>query len=333
MTSNEVNGSGISARSGAQALALLAAPLNVFVLRALTTGPKRQVELQHESGSPAQSTLRSHLDTLQSVGAIVKHRRAAFPGSLEYELAEPGRELGFVAIALERWLAQAPAGLPKLGTEAGGAAIKALIDSWSSTMLRALVERPLSLSELDDQIGALDCSSLERRLAAMRLAGMVEALPSNGQGTPYAITDWLRHGIGPIVAGSRWERRNVPADSARIGRIDAETALMLAAPLLQLAKEVSGACRMVVELPDGSENGSAAVVVGVEDGHIVSCVLGGGEADAWATGPPKAWFRAAIEADPGDLEVGGESRLASSLLEGIYGALFGLRSGGNSFRY
>jgi DNA-binding HxlR family transcriptional regulator len=333
LTSSEVNGSGISARTGAQALALLTAPLNVLVLHALSTGPKRQVELRRESGSPAQSTLRSHLSALERFGVIVKHGRAALPGSLEYELAEPGRELRFVAIALQRWLARAPEEPLELGGGPAKAAIKALVDGWSSTMLRALVAGPLSLAELDKLIDALNYPSLERRLAAMRLTGLVEAAPGNGRGAPYAITDWLRQGIGPIVAASRWERRNVPAESAKIGRIDAETALMLAMPLLQLANEASGTCRMAVEVANGSESQPATVMIVVEDGRIVSCVLGHDDADAWAAGPPNAWFRAAIEADLGHLEIGGQSRLANSLLESLYGALFGRRVGMDSFRY
>jgi DNA-binding HxlR family transcriptional regulator len=317
-----VNGSGYGARSGARTLGLLAVSLNGVILRSLSTGPKRQVELRHESGSPAQSTLRAHLNALEGIGAILKHRRSAFPGSVEYELAEPGRELGFVSLALERWLAEAPEGPLELREEAGGAAVKALADGWSSTMLRALSARPLSLTELDSLIGALNYPSLERRLGAMRLCGLVEAVPGNGKGTPYAVTDWLRRGIGPLGAASRWERRNVPAETAAIGRIDAEAALLLALPLLQLPVGLSGACRLVVELSSGGEGESAVITALARDGRIVSCVARSEDADAWAAGSPNAWFRAAIEADPSHLELGGNSRLARALLEGLYGALF-----------
>ncbi len=54
-------------------------------------------------------------------------------------------------------------------------------------------------------ISSLSYPSLERRLAAMRLAGLIEARPGNGRGTPYAVTDWLRRGIArwpPPSAGS-----------------------------------------------------------------------------------------------------------------------------------
>ena len=76
----------------------------------LSEGPKRQLELRREARSPAQSTLRAHLKSLEGIGAIARQRRNAFPGTVEYELEKPGEELLFVAATLKRWLAAAPQG-------------------------------------------------------------------------------------------------------------------------------------------------------------------------------------------------------------------------------
>ena len=73
----------------------------------------------------------------------------------------------------------------------------------------------------------------------MRLAGQVEPLPGNGRGTPYAVTDWLRRGVGPLAAAARWERRNRPTETAPIGALDVEAAFLLRPSLLSLAPEVS----------------------------------------------------------------------------------------------
>jgi DNA-binding HxlR family transcriptional regulator len=327
LTAGTVNGSGNQARSGAHALGLLAVPLHSQILRSLATGPKRQVELRRESDSPALSTLRSHLRTLEGIGVVVKRRRNAFPGSLEYELGEAGEELLFVMRMLERWLGRAPDQAFELSGEAAKVAVKALVEGWSSTMVRALAAGPRSLTELDRLISAYNYPSLERRLGAMRLAGLVAATDRNGKGTPYAVTNWLRGGVGPLVAASRWERRNQPADTARIGRIDAEAALMLAVPLLRLPEHLSGVCRLVIELSDGSSDRPAAVTIGVERGRTALCSISDGtRADAWATGPVGAWFRTAIEADPESLELGGDCRLARGLLSSLYDALFGART-------
>ena len=227
---------------------------------------------------------------------------------------------------LERWLARAPDGALELGGDPAKAAIKALVEGWSSTMIRALAAGPRSLTELDRLIAAYNYPSLERRLGAMRMAGLVAPTERNGNGTPHVVTDWLRGGVGPLVAASRWERRNQPADTARIGRIDAEAALMLAVPLLRLPEQLAGVCHLVVELANDSNGRPAAVTVAVGQGRAkLSALADNNRADAWATGSVGAWFRAAIEADPDHLELGGDCRLAGALLASLHDALFSPR--------
>lgn len=324
MAADTVNGSGNGARSGAQTLVLLAAPLNVLILRALAEGAKRQVELRKEAGSPAQTTLRAQLKRLQEADAIETHRRNRFPGVLEYELTVAGRDLLFVADTLECWLGQAPDGPLSLGGNAAKAAIKALAEGWSTTMLRALAAGPLSLTELDRVIGALTYPSLERRLAAMRLAGHVEARSSNGRGTPYALTAWARQGIAPLAVAARWERRHMPRDTAPIGRVDVEAAFLLSVPLLSLANDVSGSCRMAVEIAGGKERRLAGVLVRIENGQVESCTSRlQGTPDAWALGSVAAWLEAMIEADMDRIEPGGDGRLARALLDSLHRTLFG----------
>ncbi len=324
MTANSVNGSGNGARSGAQALVLLVAPLNVPILRALAAGPKQQTELRREAGSPAQTTLRAQLKKLVEIGAIDKQRRNRFPGVLEYELTPAGSGLLVVADALDRWLAQAPDGSLQLGSGAARAAIKALANGWSTTMLRTLAASPLSLTELDRVIGALSYPSLERRLAALRVTGQVAARKSNGRGTPYGMTDWGREGVGPIAAAARWERRHMPRQTAPIGRIDAEAIFLLAAPLLSLEGDVSGSCRMAMEVPSSNGQRLAGVVVGVENRRIESCTSRlEGKPQAWALGSVTAWLEAIVDADADSIEHGGDGRLAHALLLGLHRALFG----------
>ncbi len=319
-----VNGSGNGARSGAQTLFLLVTPLSALILRALTAEPKQQAELQRETGSPAQTTLRAQLKKLVEIGAIDKQRRNRFPGVLEYELTASGRGLLSVADALDHWLGQAPEAPLQLENGAAKAAIKALANGWSTTMLRALATSPRSLTELDRVIGSLSYPSLERRLAAMRLTGQVEARKSDGPGTPYAVTDWVRKGVGPLAAGARWERRHIPHQTAPIGRIDAEAIFLLTAPLLNLAGNVSGSCRMAVEIPDSDGQRLAGVVVGVENGRIESCTSRlQGSPDAWALGSPTAWLEAIVDADTDRIEHGGDGHLARALLDCLHRALFG----------
>ncbi|HEY5815836.1 MAG TPA: winged helix-turn-helix transcriptional regulator [Solirubrobacterales bacterium] len=296
----------------------------MLILRALAEGPKQQVELRQQTGLPAQTTLRAQLKRLEEIGAIEKQRRNRFPGVLEYELGSPGRDLLFVADTLDRWLARAPDGPLPLGGSPAKAAIKSLAESWSTAMLRALATGPLSLTELDRVIVSLSYPSLERRLAAMRLAGHVEACPSNGRGTPYALTDWTRQGIGPLAAAARWERRHMPEHTAPIGRVDVEAAFLLSVPLLSPENAVSGSCRMAAEIPAGKERRLAGVVVSVKRGEIESCTSRlQGSPDAWALGSVTAWLEAVIEADTDRIEPGGDTRLARVLLDSLHRELFG----------
>jgi DNA-binding HxlR family transcriptional regulator len=324
LTADTVNGSGNGARSGAQTLVLLAAPLNVLILQSLHEGPKQQSDLLRTTGAPAQSTLRTQLKRLVEAGTIEKHRRNRFPGVLEYELTPSGHELLFVVAALEGWLCQAPEGELALDSRAAKAPIKALAEGWSTTMLRALAAGPLSLTELDRIISSLSYPALERRLAALRLASLIEARESNGRGTPYAVTNWLRQGVAPLAAAARWERHHAPRTTPPIGRLDVEAAFLLTVPLLQLSADLSGTCRLAVEIPNGRERRAAGVMIDIEEGKITACATRlRVEADAWALGSPRGWLDAVVGRDTAQLELGGDHRLAGAVLHLLHGALFG----------
>jgi len=333
LTASGVNGNGKGPRSGTRALTLLAGPLHGTVLQNLAGGPKQLVDLRREVGSPPQTTLRAHLKELDEIGGIVKRRRNRFPGVLEYELAPAGRELLFVATALERWLQRAPEGPLPFGSGGAKAAIKALAEGWSSTILRALAARPLSLTELDGVIAGLSYPSLERRLAAMRLAGQIEPCPSSGKGTPYTVTEWLREGMAPLAAATRWERRHLPEDTAPTTRLDTEASFLLTLPLLRLPRELSGSCRMGVEMKNGRDHRLVGAMAHVDHGRITSCsVRLEGTPNAWATGSAGSWLRAVIGSDMDQLELGGDQRLARALLDGLHSALFGAGSRGRASR-
>jgi DNA-binding HxlR family transcriptional regulator len=312
-------------RTGERVLGLLAAPLGSEILEQLSRGPRRLSELRRETGARRQAILRARLEELKEIGVVNRRRPSLLPGMGEYELTSlPGRELLFVATTLEGWLASAPAEPVALGSNAGRAAIKALVESWSSTMLRALAVGPASLVELDRQIASLGRGSLERRLAALRLAGLVETRRDGGPGRRYEITDWLRKGTAPIGAAARWELRHIPHGSTPIAPIDAEAGFLLAMPLLRPPGELAGSCRLAVEFGDGNERRLAGVTVEVKEGRVTSCSTHlQSSPNAWATGPPGAWLRTAIEADPKRLELGGDRRLVRGLLDGLNQALFG----------
>lgn len=314
-------------RSGAHALSLLATPLNFLILKSLTEGPKAQVTLRRETGLPAQTTIRAQLKKLTEAGAIVKGQRDRFPGTHAYELTGAGHDLLFVAATLERWLERSPEGPLSLSSNGAKAAIGALAAAWSTTLLRALAAKPLTLTELNDIIGTLNYPALQRRLGAMRLAGQLEAHRGNGRGSPNRITDWLREGVAPIAASVRWERRHLADKTAPIAALDTEAAFLLAVPLLRLPAELSGSCRLAAELPSGSKWSLAGVMVEIEKGGVASCITRlEGVPDAWVLGSPTAWLNAVIDGDRSHLELGGDGHLGRAIVDGLHRVLFGSRT-------
>jgi DNA-binding HxlR family transcriptional regulator len=267
--------------------------------------------------------MRWQLRTLTESGVLVRRREDSFPGALEYELGPVGRDLLAVSETLQVWLAAAPDGALPLGSPAAKNAIQALREGWATGMLRALAAGPLRLTDLNRLINPITYPSLERRLGAMRLVGLVEAMPGKGEGTPYAVTRWARQAIGPVIAAVRWERRHFGDEITPTSRRDVETAFLLAVPMLRLRSSLSGVCRLAVELRNDGRQPVAGVMVTLEEGRIAACSSRLEErADALASGGPRAWLTALSEGDLACLELEGEAKLAAAVVEGIHTALF-----------
>lgn len=315
-------------RAGAQALSVLSIPLNDHVLTTLAEEPRALTDLRRLLGSPPQTTMRVHLRALSELGVLERHRHSGFPGSVHYELTRPGRDLMTVRETLEAWLEEAPGGPFPLGGQGAKSAVKALVDGWSTGIVRVLAARPVSLTELSALITNVSYPALERRLGAMRVAGLVEPRPNSGRGTPYRVTDWMRRAIAPLGVAARWERAHLPEQTSPIGRIDVESALLLIVPALRLPADVSGDCRLGVEMRNGSgEIRLAGVVARVNRGEVVGCVTRlDGNPSASISGSAASWLRAAIDGDQQGLEASGDRSLALGFLEGIQSGLRALAS-------
>jgi DNA-binding HxlR family transcriptional regulator len=303
---------------------VLAAPLNVAILQVLADGPTSLIDVRRGAGSPPPTTLRKNLRALTELGALERTQLSDFPGSVDYRLTKAGLELLEVAAVVSAWLFASPEGSITLGTRAAKSAIKALVDGWSTSILRALAARPLALTELDSLITGLSYPSLERRLAAMRIAGQVRRCPGQHRGTPYAVTDWLRGAVAPLVASISWELRHFGERAARVTNRDAEAAFLLALPMVSLPEDHSGICRLVVE--EGRGDRYAGALAQLEAGRVVACtsVLRGNSV-ASAVGPVPAWLNAVMKQDAAQLELGGDRTFAAALVDGLSQALFDTR--------
>jgi DNA-binding HxlR family transcriptional regulator len=310
-------------RPGAKGLSLLAVPLNVHILQALEAEERSLSDLGRAVGHPPTSTMRVYLRTLTELGVLERQREVDFPGSVTYALTRSGEKLLAVGEVLAYWLRAAPDGPISPGSTAAKSAIKALVDGWSSSIVRAIAARPLSLTELNKLIPQISYPALERRLTAMRRVGLIEARANGaGRATPYRASSWLRASIAPLSAAVGWEQQCCPSGSPLIGRLDVEATFLLAIPLIHLPSELSGVCRLAVELRGGSDLEYAGVTVAVEEGRAVSCVAKlGGDADAWVGGSPLDWFRWVNGREGHQIELGGDASLGAAVAEGLREAL------------
>lgn len=307
MTVSSVNEWEVGARPGSRTLEMLASSISCQILRALSARPMGLEELGDDLGS-----------TIEIPGRDREHTEARITPS--------GREMLFVSETLEDWLAKAPGGLLPFGGDGATEAIEALADSWSSTMLHSLATGPRSLDELDGAGNATGYPAPERCLSAMRFSGQVEARRGAGEGAAYSVTDWLRLGVAPIVAAARMEDRHL-ANSPDVVPLDVEACFMLSVPLIRLPVDMSGSCRFALELDNAVSSQSAGVMVQVEEGRIVACKPDlQGDPEAGATGDLTTWFDTVIDANPDDMELGGDRDLATALVYDLHRVLFGGRS-------
>lgn len=322
-------------RAGGTVLSLLAGPLCVPILRAHLDGPLRVPDLRERIGGAAQTTLRGQVGNLRGIGALERRVLPGMPYTVDNRLTACGREILEVAELVEAWLARAPQGPIALGSEAAKAALRSLVAGWSSTALRALAARPLSLTELSGVIGGLSYPALERRLSAMRASRQIEPYAGNSsKSKPYAVTDWTRQAVGPLLAAGRCECRHLSELAEPPTRIDIEAALLLAVPLATLPVDSSGSCLLAVREPVGrSGRGAgetaersprvAGIRVDVKRGRVTSCAPGLERGlGVCAYGTAAAWASAFVEGSLDGLRVEpGERDLAHPLIVSIHSAL------------
>jgi DNA-binding HxlR family transcriptional regulator len=232
-----------------------------------------------------------------------------------------GEEFLFVAFAIERWLRNCPGGPLELGLR-GARALAPLVCCWSATVTHALAPEPLTLAELDRAVSVLDADTVAEHVEAMERSGQVRTLPEAKE-TRYALTDWGREAIAPIVAAIRYECRYPEDDVLPPDVFDAEAAFQMALPLLRLPPHLRGSCRLGVEI-SGEEPLMAGATVQVERGCVLSSSALLDEApETWATGSPLDWCETVIDPSTERLELGGDTELAGALLEALHETLFG----------
>ena len=162
----------------------------------------------------------------------------------------------------------------------------------------------------------------------MRAARQVEVLAGGeGGAKPYAVTEWTRQAVGPLVAAGRCECVHLSAVTERLTRIDIEAAFLLAVPLVDLEVTRNGSCLLAVDTGAQQDGGSkrriAGVHVEVEEGNIVSCISRlEQDPRTWALGTVDPWVDAILDGRLDGLRMGGgDPGLARAVISGLHVAL------------
>ncbi|MET0305159.1 MAG: hypothetical protein ABW196_02895 [Solirubrobacterales bacterium] len=254
---------------------------------------------------------------------MIEHPLDAGPGH-EYRVTSSGREALFVGFAVERWLQSAPHGPLPFESREAEQAVATLAEGWSTTVMHALAREPLSFDELHALVEGLGRSPLERRLVAMQEAGQIVE-HAGADGPIYAITDWLRAGIAPLIASARLERRHPMEGMTPIDALDVDAGFRCSLSLVELPRQLSGACRLGLNLEDDESGRLTGVIARIEQGRVVSCEAGiDGSADAWAAGSAGDWLDTVIKPDVNLVRTGGDRWLAAALVAGLHKTLFGI---------
>ncbi|HET9162463.1 MAG TPA: hypothetical protein VFN89_03325 [Solirubrobacterales bacterium] len=280
----------------------------------------RQSELEAERDDTGELD-----DAVEGGGSPVPPPSGLIGQDTRLRASSKGEEFLFVAFAIERWLRNCPNGPLELGLR-GAHALAPLVCCWSATVTHALAPEPLTLAELDRAVSVLDADTVAEHVEAMERCGQVEALPG-GEETRYALTDWGREAIAPIVAAVRFERHYPDDDVLPPDVFDVEAAFQMALPLLRLPPHLRGSCRLGVQIPS-EEPLMAGATVQVERGCVPSSSALLDEApDTWVTGSPLDWCETVVDPSAARLESGGDTELAGALLQALHETLFGLGGG------
>jgi DNA-binding HxlR family transcriptional regulator len=246
------------------------------------------------------------------------------PGQ-QYRIGSRGREALFVAFVIERWLQNAPQGPVPFESREAESTVVALAKGWSATVVHALAREPLTFAELYEMVEGVSRRALTRRLDAMQDTGQVEALPDGAGGAIYALTDWSRAGIAPLIASARLERRDPTDSMAPIDALDVEAGFRLSLPLLELPKELSGSCRLGLNLEENGGSALTGVTAQIELGRVVSCKAGlETKAGSWAAATASDWLDTVIEPDAKRVRTGGDRWLAATVVTALHKTLFGV---------
>lgn len=264
--------------------------------------------------------------------ALLEHPLEVAPGRT-YRVSDGGREMIDVGGVVDRWLQSAPGQPLEHDSATAQRAVVSLAEAWSATIVHMLAREPHSFNELHSAIPGLSRRAVRRHITEMEDIGQLVAFPDGNGSAIYMLTDWMRAGIAPLIASARLERRNPMEGMVPIDALDVDAGFRLSLPLIELPEELSGSCRLGLNLCEEDDDGSdedsppnklTGVTARIERGQVVSCATGLDKTtDAWAAGTANEWLDTVIEPKVKAVRTGGDSWLTGAVVNALHRTLFG----------
>jgi DNA-binding HxlR family transcriptional regulator len=189
---------------GERTLRLLGQGCTGAVLRELTGGPARPVELEGRLPGEAHSAIMRALANLAQLGAVTREHHGGVPHRTIYTLTAAGEALAAIPAAAASW-ERRHSPVHAVGREPGVWTLRLLGDPHTRATLLALSERPLTLFELHAAYPSpLGRSALRKRGARLARDGLLRRTRCAGA-TRYELAPSARRLAHTALLAGRWE--------------------------------------------------------------------------------------------------------------------------------
>lgn len=298
---------------------LLASRPAVAVLRELAGGPLTRGELAARLPATSRSGLTRSIGELRQADLLVSEARAGLHHRVAYGLTASGTEM--LEIIGELDAVQWRVYTRQAGGSAGRGLAQLIAEPGNAEIVRAILEGPLSFTDLRRLLPGLTDAALVRRLAHLQAGGLVAARqgPQRGR-SRYELERRAQSLARTALLIMRWHMRWTPQD-ARSPACDISALVHLVAGRARTPEHMRGICQLGVTAgADGAT--SASVYVRLAEGRLWPLRLmpvGAPSARAHASAP--VWYEALLGDPRVGMAVDGDRALAEAVVVALASAL------------
>lgn len=314
----------VAGASTAEVLRLLSAGATGAILMALGEGPLRTKTLTEQVPGYAPRTIYRYAGKLAELEVVERQEEPGVPSKVVHTLTDPcGTELyELVNRFADASLTRLPDG--RIDAHAW-ASLGLLADLWEAGLVEELACGARSPTELAKGDHGLSYHQVNRRAGLFKAGGLLTEWQGPGRRRCYALTENTRRKMGLLAGIARWRHHHVVAeDEEGMTASEMATVLRTALPLVKVPDHKGKCLRFeVLEAEEAAGGEGEAVWAEVDpDGTVQACIDPTADADAWGRGKVETWIPVLLDGKSQKILVGGEEKLVSECLDGLYETLW-----------